>query len=949
MNTLSKSSQNPYVGPRPFKTHENLYGRDWERENLLDLLIAERLVMLYSPSGAGKSSLIQAALIPDLEKEGFTVLPVIRVGQEPPLLTENRYVLSTVVGKLIIRRASTPLLTENRYVLSTLLSLEQRPDMPEKERIPPEALTKLDLAGYLEERQATLKDKHTVFIFDQFEEILTVDPTDQPIKENFFKEIGKVLRDRNYWALFALREDRIAGLDPFLDLVPTRLKTTFRLNFLEEKAASEAIKKPAKDHHINFTDDAAKKLIKDLQTEQIQQLDGSFVDKTGIYIEPVQLQVVCRRLWETLPADTKSIEADAIETVGTVDQALIDYYNEQIIVIVAETKISEREIRDWCDKKLITPQGIRSQVQRGQNQGLEDRAINALIGAHLVRSENHNNINWYELAHDRLIKPIQKANTKWRDNHLNILQRQADQWEKEGRPDGLLLRDSALKKAEHFSNHHHSSLSPNEKDFLKRCQEVRKRTLKLICLSFTALIVGALAVIFAICALYLYQKSSRNESLAKANESLAKAGYAKSILNVDQMRSLIAAINAVQLSLEPRFTKDDSLDQVKLTLLHVIKGVREIDRFSGYKMQISAIAIDPNAKDVISLYKDGELRLWCQNKDKIWHQNEEKVLPQQNGATTVAISIYGRAVVRKTENKWQVWSRSDNSEIFSFDNLSPDSNQKIAISRDGKTVVAGGADGRIQLWSLDDQRTVIQESFHHDGNKKISSLAIGLDGQTVVSGDEDGSIQVWSRNHEKVYCSFLQRDGLISNDNDDKPIKGIQSLSISDDGKIASGGKNFVQLWSPDCKEKQRDRRFHRGVNSVAISSDGGLIVSGSYDYVRLWSPFSEMKEQPNRNAEVLPHKKVTAVAVSLDGKIVASGDEDGVMMLWSRDSLWPLDLDDKQMKIDNWKNWLLAACTRLRGHSIWNKSNRTETEQGAVDEQSAIETCKDHFPEQMK
>ena len=39
------------------------------RANLLDLLIAERIVLLYSPSGAGKTSLIQAGLIPELEKE----------------------------------------------------------------------------------------------------------------------------------------------------------------------------------------------------------------------------------------------------------------------------------------------------------------------------------------------------------------------------------------------------------------------------------------------------------------------------------------------------------------------------------------------------------------------------------------------------------------------------------------------------------------------------------------------------------------------------------------------------------------------------------------------------------------------------------------------------------------------------------------------------------------
>ena len=42
--------------------------------DLLDLLIAERIVLLYSPSGAGKSSLIHAGLIPRLREVGFQVL-----------------------------------------------------------------------------------------------------------------------------------------------------------------------------------------------------------------------------------------------------------------------------------------------------------------------------------------------------------------------------------------------------------------------------------------------------------------------------------------------------------------------------------------------------------------------------------------------------------------------------------------------------------------------------------------------------------------------------------------------------------------------------------------------------------------------------------------------------------------------------------------------------------
>ena len=67
MTASREARRNPYVGPRAFMTGEALYGRDRELRKLLGLLVAERIVLLHSPSGAGKTSLVQAALMPRLE------------------------------------------------------------------------------------------------------------------------------------------------------------------------------------------------------------------------------------------------------------------------------------------------------------------------------------------------------------------------------------------------------------------------------------------------------------------------------------------------------------------------------------------------------------------------------------------------------------------------------------------------------------------------------------------------------------------------------------------------------------------------------------------------------------------------------------------------------------------------------------------------------------------
>ncbi len=58
------SDVNPLVGPRPIQQGEALYGREAEVRELYNQLQARRIVVLHSPSGAGKSSLVQAGLIP---------------------------------------------------------------------------------------------------------------------------------------------------------------------------------------------------------------------------------------------------------------------------------------------------------------------------------------------------------------------------------------------------------------------------------------------------------------------------------------------------------------------------------------------------------------------------------------------------------------------------------------------------------------------------------------------------------------------------------------------------------------------------------------------------------------------------------------------------------------------------------------------------------------------
>jgi len=59
----------PYKGLRPYEEQdkENFFGREAEKQILIDKILTNKLTLLFAASGVGKSSLLQAAVIPQLK------------------------------------------------------------------------------------------------------------------------------------------------------------------------------------------------------------------------------------------------------------------------------------------------------------------------------------------------------------------------------------------------------------------------------------------------------------------------------------------------------------------------------------------------------------------------------------------------------------------------------------------------------------------------------------------------------------------------------------------------------------------------------------------------------------------------------------------------------------------------------------------------------------------
>jgi len=431
---MAPGPPNPYVGPKPFE-NQRLFGRDREIAEIGYLLTSERIVLLYAASGAGKSSLVQAGLIPKL-KDRFDIWGPTRVNQEPPKGVGNRYIWSTVAG------------------------LARRSDIAKD----------IKLGNYVKERRGKA---NPLIIFDQFEEVLRVDPVDFEVKRSFFDELGELLHDSGIWALFILREDYLAPLDSYARLIPTYFHNRYHLDRLARDMAAQAIANPTLDSPRKYAEGVVDKLVNNLAAVKIPQPDGSLCEEAGKYVEPLQLQVVCFDVWDRMKSDAMVIQETDI---GDVDGALQNYYTNALAKMANSDLQKELAIRDWFQYKLITPEGLRNQIRQEARQsgGLDNAVVLKLLDTYMVRAEPRGAITWYELAHDRLIGPIRQSNRAWFDKNLNKLQKTAILWAQD-RPEGLLLQGADLDAAIRFSLDNEMLLKPAEKDLLRESIELRKK------------------------------------------------------------------------------------------------------------------------------------------------------------------------------------------------------------------------------------------------------------------------------------------------------------------------------------------------------------------------------------------------------------------------------------------------------------------------------------------
>ncbi len=394
----------PYKGLQPYgrKDQGNFFGREAEKELLIGRILAHKLTLLYAATGAGKSSLLAAAVMPELEDLS---------GEDLDVVYHRSWLGHPVEG--IASSIQQTLHRRKKIAEADLSSLDG------------------DTLPTLLRQCEPYASEPLVLVLDQFEELFRYH-ADEPYFPNLIRQLAQVMTDPSLpvVVVLSMREDFLAELSVFREDVPDLFANYYRLQKLTPQQVREAIVRPVTRGEFGFDYEASllERLSRDLSARENAPLDVQRPESRPDHwpsIEGPQLQIVCNVLWEQEKSNPdKVIRLDTYERLGGAEKIVRDRVEGLMRGWTpAERRLASRAFAFLVTEngaKMAYPENVLAQILKVKFEKLQP-VLHKLNEARILRDEQRPDGLWYELYHDVIARIIWSWNEAFRDRRRRTL------------------------------------------------------------------------------------------------------------------------------------------------------------------------------------------------------------------------------------------------------------------------------------------------------------------------------------------------------------------------------------------------------------------------------------------------------------------------------------------------------------------------------------------------
>ena len=799
---------NPWLGLRSYQEGETLYGRTEEIASLVQCILANVQTVLYGKSGIGKTSLLNAGVFPLVRKKGVFPVNIRLEHNTEPYFTQ---ISRAVFGSLKQLRRETIDESGDKAV-----SFEEG---IVKERVRPTKDGKETLWEFFHRHEffdSKGEKLIPMLLFDQFEEIFTLEKNSSKVKA-FFSELADLLNgvvpdyicsatddysfkvvspdsldnglsfdvvDYNvtpgqyedylttsdFHVVFSIREDFLSYLERETVKIPSLRQNRYCLQSINEEQAAIIIMNPIPGL---VSKDVAKLIISKVIGDNQFELNGM----PERQVDSAILSLYLSRLYNSIPDNEKVISSSLVESEA--ENIIASYYSDSISDIPSI-------IVEYLEDTLINGEGRRESISvyKAKHEGqLTDELLHTLIeDKKLLRQFDYGGGIRVEFVHDILCPIIVR-----RKEYRSELKEQQE-----------IERKNQLEA---------QRLESEKKKLLFEKAQNRKRT--------TLLFVSAIGL--AVVAFVIILMSINNEKQAK---ELAE-------LNLE-VREILPLVIEQKINNGDTYSArnllkrlySDSLyvkgDPIRTSLLRQLSNSNSITLF-GHSKSVNAAKYTKDGKYVITGSDDQTLRVWDVQTGHLEHtlvvrgavssiavgpDNRTIVVSDKSGAVETFLICQDSIVKKQSVNLLDAFAR--------FVTFNPIGTEIIACCNNGDVLVYNAAD-------MD-----IKDTLKYPKNG-VTCIAYNPAGTQMILAGSDKTITIRDAINKNIIVTLPT-----------KHTDWVRSVAISPDGHLLASCSDdrTVRLWNLETYNNYWFKTLPEWVTNVQFTPDGNRMVVSSRDGV---------------------------------------------------------------------------------------------------------------------